>query len=1146
MHEPSIHCVGCGRPREADALGGLCPTCLLRAGLGNGLFRAGEPSRNDWYGTLGPGSSSGLVSLARTLGKMPLVLLRDTDPEAGRGPVIEPSAPEVPAAADRLGRLQLFGVIARGGMGVVLRGRDTELGRDLAVKVLLEQYRDHPELVRRFIEEAQIGGQLQHPGVVPVYELGTLGDGRPYIAMKLIKGRTLAELLKERGTPADDRSRLIGIFESVCQTMAYAHARGVIHRDLKPSNIMVGSFGEVQVMDWGLAKVLARSGVTEDTVAGEVYEHPITGVLDESSTVIATRRSDQSDQSCPGSVLGTPAYMAPEQARGEVDVLDERTDVFALGSILCEILTGRPAFTGPTPDEIDRRAASGDVDEAYARLEASGADTELIDLARDCLAVSPAGRLRDGRIVAERVSAYRAGVQEKLRVAELATVEAQARAEEESKRRGLADRLAAEAQAHAVAEGRRRRATLGLAASVLALVVLGGGASVYFVQDQQARVTRAQQQKQAQLAQFNLALREVEVLRKQAVNDPDGAIGKWQEALREGRKLGAETPAEVLVSRDELLKKIEQGAAAAERDRKLLRRLDEIQANLESETKADRAYAAAFRNAGLDISATSRDPAAIGKDLALRPRSVAQAAAAALDTWASVRGTLVRLGDPGGEAAFRRVLAVARAADPDPWRNKLRDAVERRDLEACRRLAQEKDLARQGPRSLWLLGFNLALWRDHDRALDVLRRAQQAFPDDYWLNTELGLALLRGNRWGPGAASVMISDYLGDHETQFQKAEPYLMAAVALRPQSARAHHVLGEAYYRQAKWAEASVALRQAIQLQPNDALIHNSLGNALTRQGKLDEAIAAYRRAIQLSPKYNLPHLSIGDIRLVMQGKVEEAIAAYRAAVRISPDHDMGHVHLGVALVYAGRADDGIAEYREAIRLNPKCLKAHTNLGEVLRMRGDFAAAAVQFREALELTTVPKFHNAIEQELALMERSVVLSSRIPPLLRGDDRPKDALESLEFADLLMNRKRFAAAARFFAQGLDADPKLADALGKPNRYNAACCAALAAAGRDQDEPPLADAAKVQMRRRALDWLRADLTARLKTLRGGSAEAQPQIEQMLAHWKRDSDLSGVRDRAALAQLSEPEQTNWRELWALVDAALKEATANRPAR
>ena len=137
------------------------------------------------------------------------------------------------------------------------KGRDTDLGRDLAIKVLLDSHKDKPEVIQRFVEEAQIGGQLQHPGIAPVYELGQFADQRPFFSMKLVKGDTLSKLLSNRDDPAADRSKLIGIFEQVCQTMAYAHSRGVIHRDLKPANIMVGAFGEVQVMDWGLAKVLS-------------------------------------------------------------------------------------------------------------------------------------------------------------------------------------------------------------------------------------------------------------------------------------------------------------------------------------------------------------------------------------------------------------------------------------------------------------------------------------------------------------------------------------------------------------------------------------------------------------------------------------------------------------------------------------------------------------------------------------------------------------------------------------------------------------------------------------------------------------------------------------------------------------------------
>jgi hypothetical protein len=151
-------------------------------------------------------------------------------------------------------RYRLGEEIARGGMGSVLRAHDTILGRDLAVKVLLEEHQNHPAMVQRFIEEAQIGGQLQHPGIPPVLELGRFPDGRPCIAMKLVKGRTLAALLGECPDPRRDRPRLLGIFDHVCQTMAYVHSRRVLHRDLKPANIMVGPFGEVQIMDWGLAK----------------------------------------------------------------------------------------------------------------------------------------------------------------------------------------------------------------------------------------------------------------------------------------------------------------------------------------------------------------------------------------------------------------------------------------------------------------------------------------------------------------------------------------------------------------------------------------------------------------------------------------------------------------------------------------------------------------------------------------------------------------------------------------------------------------------------------------------------------------------------------------------------------------------------
>ena len=338
------------------------------------------------------------------------------------------------AASVEVPGYDILGELGRGGMGAVLRGRDPELGRDLAVKVLLERHHDDAKTARRFREEAQIGGQLQHPGVVPVYALGRLADGRPFFTMKLVEGRTLAALLKERPSPADDLPRFLHVFEQICQTLAYAHSRGVIHRDLKPLNVMVGAFGEVQVMDWGLAKVV-RDGAVQTVRSGRPEA-----------------------ESAAGSVLGTPAYMAPEQACGDVEGLDAHCDVFGLGAVLCEILTGAPPYRGRETGELLRKAARADLSDAFGRLAGCGADGELVRAGEGVPVGGGVGSSfgRGGRGGA--ITAHLAGVQERLRKAELAKAAAQAKAVEERK---------------------RRRLSLALAATVL-LAVVGAGTAAFW------------------------------------------------------------------------------------------------------------------------------------------------------------------------------------------------------------------------------------------------------------------------------------------------------------------------------------------------------------------------------------------------------------------------------------------------------------------------------------------------------------------------------------------------------------------------------------------------------------------------------------------------------------------------------------------
>jgi eukaryotic-like serine/threonine-protein kinase len=345
---------------------------------------------------------------------------------------------------------QVLRELARGGMGRVLAAHDPSLGRDVAIKVLLPGANSD-----RFVRESKITAQLPHPGIPPVHALGTLANGSPFLVMKLIAGQTLAD---ELGTA--DRPRMLRTFAQVCDAVGFAHSRGIIHRDLKPGNIMVGAFGEVQVMDWGLAKDLTSQPVEDAPRPSEVSVDPFNST--DAGQPAPARSPD--DRTRPGSVMGTPAYMAPEQARGEA--IDARSDVFALGGILCTILSGKPPFSGKSSWEVIRQAKAADLADANARLDGCGADEELLALCRHCLSPNRADRPADGQVVADGLTAYLNGVQERLHAAEVARAAEAARAVE-------ATLTAAEANERARAERRARRVQL-VAASLLLLVLTGG------------------------------------------------------------------------------------------------------------------------------------------------------------------------------------------------------------------------------------------------------------------------------------------------------------------------------------------------------------------------------------------------------------------------------------------------------------------------------------------------------------------------------------------------------------------------------------------------------------------------------------------------------------------------------------------------
>jgi serine/threonine-protein kinase len=904
-------------------------------------------------------------------------------------PVWTPSAP----APRRLGRYELGEEIAHGGMGAVFHAHDPELHRHLAVKVLKPELRTQPHLVRRFLIEARITGQLQHPGIVAIHDIGRDDNGLPFLVLKLVRGETLSDLLRQRSSVADDLPRWLGVFEQVCQALAFAHSRRVIHRDLKPANVMVGRFQEVQVMDWGLAKVLSASGELDDREQGDA-EFSLVETLEEGVRTHGT--------------LGTLHYMPPEQALGEWECVDERADVFALGGILCEILTGEPTYTGRYVGDVMARARRGAIDDACARMAACGADSELVALARDCLNTEIEKRPRDAGVIAERVAAYQRGVQERLRQAEQERAAAQARATEERK---------------------RRRLTLMLAAVVLVAVVSGG----WLLQQQRAR----QQEATGKTMQ---AVEHARALLKQGWDNND--LTKLKDAQAEAKRAveiaqSGAADQTTQAAATAVQQEAEERLARADKDRTLLDDLLNIWAPQETRSyrsdasgqmtalarlSEDEQYAAALRRRWPDLDIDRSDPAVVVARLGDEPQPVVEEVLAGLDGWLLYRRQtqqfeaaqhLHRLAEQldrnGRRRALRAVLSgewpppVGMVAGVGglglPW-TALWQVEQGERWRQVMQLRQQVSVTQEPALSVVLLARACRVTGDFTGAESVLREAVTVRPNDAVLLHLLAQLLVERRR--------------------LTQAIEYYRAARALRPHLGVA---LGEALRKSGREKEGDGVLRDLIDKQPNNPELHLHMGYVLSKQKKVTEAEKAYRKATELDPSYAMAHNGLGTT-LAHQGKVLEAMQEFREAIELDPRDAMAHNNLGLALREQGKVAEAIQEHRKAIELDPRDAMAHTNLGNALREQGKVAEAMQEYHKAIELD--PRFARAhYNLGVALGEQRKLVEAIQEYRKATELDPKLALAHTSLGTVLQAQGKVLEAMQEFREAVELDPKLA-------------------------------------------------------------------------------------------------------------------------
>jgi tetratricopeptide (TPR) repeat protein len=985
-------------------------------------------------------------------------------------------------------------VLGQGGVGVVFRVRDLRLGRTVALKMLLAGVHAGPTELVRFRREAEAVASLCHANIVQVYEVGDY-EGRPYFTMELVDGGSLAQKLAATTLPVRWAAELVA---SLADAVAVAHSVGIVHRDLKPANILLTTSGVPKISDFGLA-----------------------------------RRLEGGDRiTWTGTAVGTPSYMAPEQANGAAGRVGPAVDVYGLGAILYELLTGRPPFRAGTALETLRQVLADEPVPPSRSNPKVSRDLETVCL--KCLRKEPQRRYSGAAALAEDLRRFGEGRPIQARPL------------------GLAARL--------WRWGRRNPASAALIATVVTLVGLAIGSGLWLEWERAERRAEAARQEEREAQGVENTLVQASVLGRQ---------GRWPDAraVLEGSASQLKSSASTKL-RERLMQARGNAIMAA--------KLEEIRLRLSTDPTKTRdtaapLYAEAFRSYfSIDL-------------LVLEPEE-----AAARVGNSAIRETLVAYLHDWHYWTFdadrAKLRAVLDRADDDPWRRSFREAVAVRDTRRMAVLAASQEALAEPPLVLSGLGGVLLSDGHREEALALLREAQHRHPEDFWLN------YLLGQYWEKNRPDVAVGYFRAALAIRPRSDETYTKLGRALLEtrdtegaiaafgkalelnRNVAAVKDLSKATAPHDRLEEARAAWEKLLERDPPDHDSWYGYAELCLFLGQEEDYRRARRALLKKFGATTNPFEAERTARacLLLPGtddELRQAVALSERAVAEREGDKWAHPYFefvhGLAEYRQGQVDRAIATMQGDASgiLGPAphlmlALSLHRS-GQATEARKTLAAGILAHDWRAMQVHARDQQNEWIYHILRREAEAVILPKLQAFRQGDWQPQDNNERLALLGICESEALHGTASRLCSDAFAADPDLAerlttqclrraaqesdksnrtDALISEIRYRAARCAALAGCGLGKDEAKLGEADRAHWRKRALEWLRADLVVLSKTLDGGRLADRDLAKEMLTLWQDESDLAGLREPTGLETLAEDERKGCLALWAEVGAVL----------